>query len=73
MSRQDATTELRTIRLEVERLVARLQRLAEENRNLRLAQEQWMTERASLLAKSEQARTRVEAMIARLKSLEQNG
>lgn len=73
MSPPDATTELRAIRLEVERLVALVQRLAEENRSLRLAQEQLMTERASLLAKSEQARSRVEAMIARLKSLEQNG
>jgi cell division protein ZapB len=73
MSRPDATTELRAIRLEVERLVALVQRLAEENRSLRLAQEQLMTERAGLLAKSEQARSRVEAMIARLKSLEQNG
>lgn len=73
MSRPDATSELRAIRLEVERLVALVQRLAEENRSLRLAQEQLMNERAGLLAKSEQARSRVEAMIARLKSLEQNG
>jgi cell division protein ZapB len=73
MSRTDATTELRAIRLEVERLVALVQRLAEENRSLRVAQEQLMAERAGLLAKNEQARSRVEAMIARLKSLEQNG
>ena len=31
-----------------------------------------MTERAQLLAKNEQARSRVEAMIQRLKSLEHN-
>ncbi len=32
----------------------------------------WSSERSTLLAKNEQARTRVEAMIARLKSLEQH-
>ena len=45
-------------------------RLAEENRSLRQSQDQLATERSNLLAKNEQARTRVEAMIARLRSLE---
>jgi cell division protein ZapB len=45
-------------------------RLAEENRSLRVSQEQLSTERSNLLAKNEQARSRVEAMIARLRSLE---
>ena len=49
------------------------QRLGEENRTLRASQEQLMAERANLLAKNEQARSRVEAMIHRLRSLEQNG
>ena len=40
--------------------------------NLRSQQEQLNGERSQLLAKNEQARTRVEAMIARLKSLEQH-
>ena len=47
-------------------------RLTEENRSLRHSQEQLATERAQLLARNEQARSRVEAMILRLKSLEQN-
>jgi cell division protein ZapB len=38
-----------------------------------VSQEQLMAERANLLAKNEQARSRVEAMINRLKALEQNG
>lgn len=58
---------------QVEQLVALAHRLAEENRSLRDSQEQLMAERANLLAKNEQARSRVEAMINRLKSLEQNG
>ena len=40
---------------------------------LRLSQEQLSGERAGLLARNEQARSRVEAMIQRLKSLESNG
>ena len=55
----------------VEQLITLAQRLAEENRSLRQSQEQLMSERANLLAKNEQARSRVEAMINRLKSLEQ--
>jgi cell division protein ZapB len=46
--------------------------LSEENRSLRAQQEQLSGERAQLLAKNEQARSRVEAMITRLKSLEQH-
>ncbi len=64
--------ELREIHARIDRLVEVCQRLAEENRSLRHSQEQLANERAGLLAKNEQARTRVEAMIARLRSLEQN-
>ncbi len=56
----------------VDRLVDLCRRLSEENRSLRHSQEQLTLERASLMARNEQARTRVEAMISRLKSLEQN-
>ncbi len=56
----------------VDRLVELCRRLGEENRSLRQSQEQLANERASLMAKNEQARSRVEAMISRLKSLEQN-
>lgn len=60
------------LRQRIEQLVEAVQRLADENRQLRVAQEQWVGERAALIAKNEQARSRVEAMIQRLKSLEQN-
>ena len=42
-------------------------------REVRAAQEQLAQERAALIAKNEQARARVEAMISRLKALEQHG
>lgn len=68
-----AQQDLHEIAQRVEQLIALAQRLADENRSLRASQEQLMAERANLLAKNEQARSRVEAMINRLKSLEQNG
>jgi cell division protein ZapB len=54
----------------LDKLASVCQRLREENRVLRASQDAWTTERATLLAKNEQARARVEAMIARLKQLE---
>lgn len=54
----------------MDKLTVVCQRLREENRVLRASQEAWTSERASLLAKNEQARARVEAMITRLKQLE---
>lgn len=73
MPSADATlTDLQDISARIDRLVELCQRLSEENRSLRQSQEQLANERSALLAKNEQARTRVEAMIVRLKSLEQN-
>lgn len=71
--RVPAPQQLADIARQVDQLVVLAQRLADENRSLRASQEQLMAERANLLAKNEQARSRVEAMINRLKSLEQNG
>lgn len=56
----------------IERLTMLCRKLSDENRSLRHSQEQWMQERAQLLSKSDQARTRVDALIQRLKSMEQN-
>lgn len=47
------------------------EKLHEENRSLQARQEALVAERAALVAKNEQARTRVEAMISRLRALEQ--
>ena len=68
----DMLTELREIGGQLDRLLELCHRLTEENRSLRVSQEQLSAERANLLAKNEQARSRVEAMIARLRSLENN-
>ena len=65
-----ALNELHEVSGRIDRLVELCRRLAEENRSLRQSQEQLSTERSNLMAKNEQARSRVEAMIARLRSLE---
>jgi len=65
--------ELATLGQQLDRLLEAVRRLNEENRSLRLSQEQLAGERAGLMARNEQARSRVEAMIQRLKSLESNG
>jgi cell division protein ZapB len=72
MDNADLIAQLRAIAASVDVLVRRTQQLADENRGLRQQQEQLAGERSQLLAKNEQARMRVEAMIARLKSLEQH-
>jgi len=54
----------------IEELVTAVEHLKEENRALRQRHESLSTERATLLNRNEQVRTRVEAMIGRLKTLE---
>jgi cell division protein ZapB len=73
MATNQNLSDLGEISARLDRLLELCQRLGEENRSLRVSQEQLAGERANLMAKNEQARSRVEAMINRLKSLEQNG
>ena len=65
-------TDIQDISVRLDKLLELCQRLTEENRSLRVSQEQLSAERSNLLAKNEQARSRVEAMIARLRALENN-
>ena len=68
-----AQQELALLTQQLDRLLEVVGRLQEENRSLRHSQEQLANERAGLMARNDQARTRVEAMIQRLKALESNG
>jgi len=63
-------SELQRLELRVNDLLALVHQLAEENRALRNRQDTLATERATLLQKNEQVRTRVEAMIGRLRTME---
>lgn len=51
-------------------LVALCQKLTTENRQLRQQQQSWVAEKAKLMEKNDVARTKVEAMIQHLRSLE---
>lgn len=62
--------ELKRLERRLEELVAVCRQLKEENRSLRQRQDTLMIERASLMQKNESVRTRVEAMIGRLKTME---
>lgn len=54
----------------VDDLIKAVDRLQQENKDLRESQSSLVTERNQLIEKTELARTRVEAMISRLKALE---
>ena len=64
--------QLSELNQKLEHLLSLCAQLKDENHSLRQQQSQLMTERASLIEKNEQARSRVEAMISRLKSMEDN-
>ncbi len=63
--------ELKRLEKRLEELVATVHQIKEENRALRQRQDTLTSERANLLHKNELVRGRVEAMIGRLKSMEQ--
>lgn len=62
--------ELRTLEQRLDALIEFCRRLQNENRSLRIKQEELVRERAQLIEKTTLARSRVEAMIMRLKSME---
>ncbi|MCK8516584.1 TIGR02449 family protein [Methylonatrum kenyense] len=64
--------DLQLLEQRVDQLVELCLRLREENRVLRQSQESLNAERAGLLEKNELARSRIEAMISRLKAMEQH-
>jgi cell division protein ZapB len=63
--------ELKRLEKRLDELVVVCQKLQDENESLRTRQDSLTAERANLLQKNEQVRGRVEAMITRLKAMEQ--
>jgi cell division protein ZapB len=63
--------ELKRLEKRLDELVMTCKQLQEENHSLRDRQDTLIAERASLLQKNEQVRGRVEAIITRLKAMEQ--
>lgn len=64
------TRDLDHIERRIGTLVKELEELREKNRSLLSRQESLVAERAQLVKRNEEARSRVEAMINRLKTLE---
>lgn len=62
--------DMKSFEAQVNELIGMCDELREENRALRSQQNHLIAERASLIEKSELARSRVESMIARLKAME---
>jgi cell division protein ZapB len=65
--------QLKRLEQRVDALVNVCDQLQDENRSLKQRQDVLTAERATLLQKNEQVRARVEAMIGRLKAMEQGG
>ncbi len=64
-------SELKRLEQRVDALMKVCDQLQDENRSLKQRQDVLTAERATLLQKNEQVRARVEAMIGRLKAMEQ--
>jgi cell division protein ZapB len=62
---------LKALERKVADLIQVCERLHTENRTLKVEALSWQREREQLIQKTEMARTKVEAMIERLKTLEQ--
>ena len=62
--------DLQALEVRVEELIRACSYLKDENKSLRMRQDNLVAERAALIEKTELARTRVEAMITRLKPME---
>jgi len=63
-------SDLQKLENQIDALIDTVGRLKQENTSLRHQQDNLLAERSQLIEKTELARTRVEAMITRLRSLE---
>ena len=63
-------TDLAALEVRVDELIRTVSQLKTENSALRNQQENLVNERAVLIEKTEQARTRIESMISRLRAME---
>lgn len=67
---KDEHMDLANLEARVDELIKTVEELKTENSALRNQQEGLMAERAVLIEKTEQARTRIESMISRLRAME---
>lgn len=72
MTQTSQPTELKDLEEKLDQLIKLYQAVLNENNSLKLKQEELVQEKTRLLEKTTLARTRVEAMISRLKAMEQS-
>lgn len=65
-------TQLQTLTQKIDELITLCAELNRENTALKAEANTWLTERQQLVDKNELAKTKVEAIIDRLKAMEQN-
>ena len=64
-------TPIQALEQQLDELLRTSRRLREENMLLRSQQSAWLNERAQLVQKTDQARSRIEQMVSRLRELEE--
>jgi len=69
---QDPSTELSALETKLETLINQFNLIKSENKSLKVRQDALVKEKAKLLEKTTLAKARVEAMIVRLKAMEQD-
>lgn len=67
-----ADNSMRNLAQKIDELIALCRELNRENQLLKAQQTTWQRERQSLIDKNELARAKIEAMISRLRTLEQS-
>jgi cell division protein ZapB len=67
-----AGVNINTLEKRIDELIALCDELESKHRAIETDRENWTQERTSLLEKNEMAKAKIEAMIMRLKSLEQD-
>jgi cell division protein ZapB len=72
MTQTPQVTQIQNLQEKLDRLIRLYQLAIDENNSLKIKQEELIMEKTRLLEKTTLARTRVEAMISRLKAMEQN-
>jgi cell division protein ZapB len=70
MSGKSENMDLAALEARVDELIRTVSQLTTENSALRSQQDNLVSERATLIEKTEQARTRIESMISRLRAME---
>lgn len=66
-----STQDIERLEARLRQMLEQLRKLREENQSLQARQDSLVSERAALVSKNDEARSKVEAMIHRLKALEQ--